>query len=95
MRPMRSVITAPHRNHHSARGSSCGFTTFFVSLSSFPWSGTLTKLKKYRCPIHVMPARMCSQRTVTWAIELVSGRASATAKKLGDMQSLLHRPIAG
>src|SRR5260370_36420279 len=60
--PVTQVQAAPQRNHQSARGSSSGFTFFFVSPSIVPWKGPLTKLKKYSMPIQTIPARMWIQR---------------------------------
>src|SRR5438552_16020662 len=63
-KPVIHVHAAPQRNQKSARGSSSGLTTFLVGPSIFPWKGPLTQLKKYRCPIQVIPAKMCSHLNI-------------------------------
>src|SRR5882672_11275454 len=56
------VYIALQRNHQNARSSSAGFTLGLSSLSRPPWKGTLTRLKKYRWPSHMMPKMMCAHR---------------------------------
>ncbi len=60
--PVTQVQAAPHRNQNRARGRSSGITVFLVPPSSFPSNWPFTKLKKYRCPIHRIPAKTCIHR---------------------------------
>src|SRR5687768_15344970 len=71
--PKSSVHIAPQRKKKRARRISGGFTDGFSSLASPPWKGRLTKLKKYRCPIQVMPAMMWNQRKMAWRTDSMSG----------------------
>ena len=41
-----NVYIAAHRTHQNARSSSAGLTLGLSSLSSPPWKGTFTRLKK-------------------------------------------------
>src|SRR5262249_29888678 len=60
--PITHVQAAPQRNQKSARGRSCGTTVFLPGPSSVPSKAPLTKLKKYRSPIHKIPATTWIQR---------------------------------
>jgi hypothetical protein len=55
----------------------------FSSLSSPPWNGVLTKLKKYRCPIQVMPARMWNHRKMAWRVDSISGNMALSPLEMG------------
>src|SRR4051794_7647244 len=72
-RPNRNVHIAPQRKKYRARRTSGGFTSGFSSLGRPPWHGVLTKLKKYRWPIPVMPAMMWNQRKIAWRVVERSG----------------------
>src|SRR5678816_3160907 len=62
--PVTQVHAAPHRNQYNALGINSGTTIFFVGPSSFAASGPLTQLKKYRCPIQMIPAKTCIHRNI-------------------------------
>src|SRR6187401_1778847 len=79
--PNRNVHIAPQRKKKRARRTSGGLTVGFSSLASPPWKGVLTKLKKYRWPIQVMPARMWNQRKIACRAVSMSGMRRSIGRR--------------
>ncbi|MNC96991.1 hypothetical protein D3C83_145130 [compost metagenome] len=65
---------------------SCGFTCGLISFGIDPWKGTFTKLKKYKCPIQMIPAKMCIQRKKKIRFEYQSSSA------IGSLHRKLLKP---
>src|SRR4029079_2535055 len=94
--PVIHVHAAPQRNQNSARGRSSGLTAFFVGPSIFPWNGVLTKLKKYRWPIHAMPAITWAQRKKSCRNVFKSfGIASPHLKLVGLYEGSMDKEFEG
>src|SRR3989338_9907057 len=83
--PETQVQAAPQRNQYRARGISSGTTFLLESASYVLATWLLTKLKKYRWPIHAIPATAWIQRK----------SMSSHALTFGSMRDLLLPPVPG